>query len=253
MKKPIILFSLFLFLSIQFAFAQIQITGTVTSDNDGMTLPGASVVIKGSTTGTVTNFEGKYTISASEGEVLIFSYIGMLSQEAIVGKTPSINIVLEADIADIDEVMVVAYGTTTKASFTGSAKVLKSEDIGNQPVSSFDKALEGRVAGLQVANSTGQPGAPTKIRIRGKGSFSASSSPLYVIDGVPSVSDNLGSTGYETNIMATINPGDIESITVLKDAAAASLYGSRAANGVIIITTKKGEKGKAINPTDIER
>lgn len=243
MKKLTVLFVLFFSLSMHLAFAQVEITGTI-SGEDGNPLPGVSILIKGTQTGVITDADGMYSITAGKGDVLEFSFIGMLTEEVTVADQTIINLVLVPDVTSLEEVMVVAYGTTKKASFTGSAAVVDYEELSNQPVTSFEKALEGRVAGLQISNSTGQPGAETTIRIRGIGSFSASSSPLYVIDGIPVVSENMGSDNFETNIMATIAPGDIESVTVLKDAAAASLYGSRAANGVIIITTKKGQAGK---------
>ena len=165
----------------------------------------------------------------------------MKSQEVVI--KPILKIVLESDNQQLDEVMVVAYGTTKKASFTGSASVVKSEDLSAQK-ESFVKSLQGKVAGIRVGGSTGDPGADQRIQIRGISSISASSQPLYVIDGVAIVNNDVTSGLKSQSVLSSINPDDIENLTVLKDAAAASLYGSRAANGVIIITTKQGKQGK---------
>lgn len=224
-----------------FFFAQVNaqdriITGNVIAAQDGLSLPGVSVVVKGTTNGASTDIDGNYSIKLNtSGGVLVFSSIGMKTQEIIIGRSNVINVSLEIDSKDLDEVMIVAYGTTKKTSFTGSAATVKTKDISRIPVSSFEKSLTGLVSGLSVSNSSGQPGSSTSVRIRGMGSFSAGNNPLYVIDGIPVSSSD----------MSTLNPGDIEALTVLKDAAAASLYGSRAANGVILITTKQGKAGKA--------
>lgn len=174
----------------------------------------------------------------SSAKTLVISYVGMKSQEVVI--KPILKIVLESDNQQLDEVMVVAYGTTKKASFTGSASVVKSEDLSAQK-ESFVKSLQGKVAGIRVGGSTGDPGADQRIQIRGISSISASSQPLYVIDGVAIVNNDVTSGLKSQSVLSSINPDDIENLTVLKDAAAASLYGSRAANGVIIITTKQGK------------
>jgi len=222
------------------------VTGTIT-DNTGEPLPGVTVQIKGSSTGTATDVDGNYSLQVPGTDaVLVFSFIGYETQEITVGDQRVINITLNETTQDIDDVIVIAYGTTTKESFTGSASVVGAEKINKIPVSSFEKALVGNIAGVQISNISGQPGSGTEIRIRGIGSFSASSEPLYVVDGVPVTSGSIHNTagGSATgNVMSTIPTGDIENITVLKDAAAASLYGSRAANGVILITTKHGREG----------
>jgi TonB-linked SusC/RagA family outer membrane protein len=231
-------------LGLQISFAQeLRVKGVVTSSDDGNPIPGVSVVIKGTTIGMTTNIDGAYSIEMPEGKmVLIFSFVGMKTQEITATDNSPLNVVLESDTKAIDEVFVVAYGTAKKASFTGSAATVKSEAINRIPVSSVEKALTGMVSGLSVSNSSGQPGSASSVRIRGMGSFSAGNEPLYVIDGIPVASGSLHDSGG--NLMSTINPGDIETLTVLKDAAAASLYGSRAANGVILITTKQGKAGK---------
>ncbi|MCV9385229.1 SusC/RagA family TonB-linked outer membrane protein [Reichenbachiella ulvae] len=211
----------------------IKIKGKV-QDINRQGLPGVTVVIEGTDTGTITDIEGNYSISAPDNQAsLIFSFVGMKQVILPVNGQSVIDVTMQDDIQQLEAVMVVAYGTSTKEAFTGAAEVVDSEVIENRPVSSFEKALQGATPGLMVSSASGQPGSSAAVRIRGIGSLSASSSPLYVLDGVPidgSISD--------------INPNDIESITVLKDAAAASLYGSRAANGVVVITTKQGQKGK---------
>ena len=216
------------------AEAQVKsITGTVTSSEDDMGIPGVSVSVKGTTIGTVTNLDGGYQLEVpSDATTLIFSFVGMKKQEVeITGST--VDAVLEAELVGLNEVMVVAYGTATKESFTGAASVVEAETLEKRQVSNVSQALTGVAAGIQVANTTGQPGTAAKIRIRGVGSMSASSAPLYVVDGIP----------YGEDISA-ISPQDVESVTVLKDAASSALYGARGANGVILITTKKGKKGK---------
>ncbi len=231
-----------LFLGMQLAFAQgKRISGVVTSSEDGLTLPGVTVLVKGTTSGVTTDMNGAYTLTVPDNaNTLVFSFIGYNPQEiAIAGRTV-IDVVMDVSLTTLDEVVVIAYGTTTKKSFTGSAQVVNSEKIANVPVASFEKALSGNISGVTVSETSGQPGSPSEIRIRGLGSFSASNSPLYVIDGVAITTGALTEGG---NLMSTIPTGDIESVTVLKDAAASSLYGSRAANGVILITTKKGRAG----------
>lgn len=248
MKQITTIILLFLF-SMQIASAQgNKITGVVTSSEDGSTLPGVTILVKGTTSGVTTDFNGNYELLVpASAETLVFSFIGFAPQEVLIAGKTVINVTLELSATTLDEVVVVAYGTTTKKSFTGSASVVNAEVIERIPVSSFEKALTGTTAGVQVSNNTGQPGSGTEIRIRGRGSINASNEPLYVIDGVPvfagDLSTEAGSGHYPGNVMASIPPGDIESITILKDAAAASLYGSRAANGVILISTKQGRKG----------
>ena len=233
MKKIVGVILLHLML-VSFAFPQkIVVEGTV-MDSAGEPLPGVNILVEGTLFGTVTNMDGYYSLELqSKDATLVFSFIGMNTIKEVVNDRKKIDVILTEDSQQIEAVMVVAYGTTTKEAFTGAAQVVKNEVIENRPVSSFEQSLQGTTAGLQVTSSSGQPGAEATVRIRGIGSLGASSSPLYVVDGVPM-------SGY----LSDINPNDIESITVLKDAAAASLYGSRAANGVIIITTKQGKVGQ---------
>lgn len=248
MKRKLFLTGLLLMIGFQFIIAQrAEITGTVTESATGLPLAGVNIYIKGTTSGTVTDVDGVYSITVTDqSATLVFSFMGFESQEFPVSGQSVINVSMVESTEMLDEVMVVAYGTTRKASFTGSAAVVNAEEIDKVPVTSFEKALVGQIPGVQVSNISGQPGSGTQIRIRGMGSFSASNEPLYVIDGVPVTSGDMHNSagGYETgNVMSTIPVSDIENITVLKDAAAASLYGSRAANGVILITTKSGREG----------
>lgn len=180
---------------------------------------------------------------------MVVSFIGMATQEVSI--KANLQISLKSDTEVLDEVMVVAYGTAKKASFTGSASVMKAGEISTQK-ESLVKSLEGKVAGVRVGGSTGDPGSDQKILIRGIGSINGSTQPLYVVDGVPVVNDDMSSGLKSQSVLSSINPDDIASMTILKDAAAASLYGSRAANGVVIITTKQGKEGKTRVSYDME-
>ncbi|MBP6065922.1 MAG: TonB-dependent receptor [Bacteroides sp.] len=235
MKRKLMLLLTCLFVGISLVTAQNQrITGVVISDEDGQPVVGASVLVKGSTVGTITDIDGKFTLSnvPSSAKTLQVSYIGMVKQDVAV--KANVRVLLKSDSEVLDEVMVVAYGTTKKASFTGSAEVIKSDKLKERPIANVSKALDGMVAGVQTTSGSGQPGSGVSTVIRGFGSINSSQNPLYVVDGIP----------YDGNI-AAINPNDIESMTVLKDASAGALYGARGANGVIMITTKKGDTGKA--------
>ena len=207
---------------------EIRISGTVISD--GEPLPGVSVQIKGETTGTITDMDGKYSISAPSDAILVYRFVGLKTVEQSVNGRNMINVTLESDSKELDEVMVVAYATAKKYSFTGAASTVKGDEIAKLQVASVSRALEGTVSGVQASAASGQPGTDAEVRIRGIGSINASSAPLYVVDGVP----------FDGSVNS-INPDDIASMTVLKDAASAALYGSRGANGVIIITTKQGQ------------
>ncbi len=227
--------------------AQISITGKVTSADDGSNIPYANIQVKGDKTkGTVADAEGKFTLEKiSSTAILTISYIGYSSKEVPVRNQSVINVVLEKDILNLDEVMVVAYGTARKSTFTGSASTVNADAIKDIPSTSFENALAGNVPGLQLSRGSGQVGSSVSIRIRGTGSMNASNEPLYVIDGVPVVSGDVSQLSNVTsNALSSLNPNDIQSITVLKDAAASALYGSRAANGVVVITTKMGRRGK---------
>jgi len=238
-------------LTINVAFAQNKVTGVVASSEDGSPVPFASVVIKGTMTGVATLDNGSYVLEkVPANATLVFSSIGFVDQEVPVNGRTVINVALKPDSESLEEVMVVAYGTAKKGTYTGAASVVKQDAIKDLPQTSFENALTGKVAGLQLTSTSGQAGATSSIRIRGIGSMNASNEPLYVIDGVPAISGDIGQmsdyTYSDNNVMSTINPSDIESITVLKDAAASALYGSRAANGVILVNTKRGKSGKPI-------
>jgi TonB-linked SusC/RagA family outer membrane protein len=236
--------TLFLAFLVQFTFAQEKtISGTV-SDETGP-LPGVSIIIKGTTKGTETDFDGKYSIQANTGDILVFSFVGMTIQQHTVGASNTINVVLVADNV-LEEVVVLGYATQSKAEVTGSTVQLGSEVIEQLPVSTIDQALQGKVAGLSITGDSGTPGSTTDIRIRGISSITAGNDPLYVIDGVPMANPNISATtsGSSLSALASINSNNIESITVLKDASATAAYGARGANGVIVITTKSGKSGK---------
>lgn len=232
------------------------ITGTVISSEDGEPLIGATLVIAGDESkGVITDVDGKFSMEVEpDYKTMTVAYIGMKTVEVRIPRKKSVvNVIMEPETVTMDEVVVTGYGNFTKSSFTGSANTLKGDMMKDIPVMSVEQKLQGMTTGVNITSSSGQPGANQSIRIRGMGSFNASQEPLFVIDGVPVTSGSLSSGGKydssymnnsKTNIMSTLNPSDIENITVIKDAAAASLYGSRAANGVILITTKKGQSGR---------
>ncbi len=218
-----------LLLSVSAGYAQNKTLTGVVSD-DGLPLPGVSVTIKGTQHGTQTDLDGKYTLNVKQGDVLVFSFIGMKDITYKVGAASIYNASLSSDDNILDEVIVVGYGTSTKESFTGSASQVSSKEISKKNVSNVVAALSGEAAGVRVINTSGQPGAEPTVRIRGFGSVNGNRNPLYVVDGVP----YMGS-------VSSINPSDIASMTVLKDATATAIYGSRGANGVVIINTKSGK------------
>ncbi len=236
------------------AFAQNRVvTGKVT-DSKGAPVPNASVVVKGTTFGTNTNESGNYSISVSpQASTLVFSSVDMAPMEmSISGRTVVNASLTSSGVNQLTEVVVVAYGTVKKSDLTGSIGVVKAADIENKPFTSVDKALQGGVAGLQSSASSGAPGSAQDIRIRGASSLNAGNAPLWVVDGAILNTGDASRLQTTANLLSTLNPNDIESITVLKDASAAALYGSRAANGVIIVTTKKGKAGKTRFRLDAE-
>ncbi len=238
MRKLIGLFVFLAFAGIQICFSQTrEVTGTVIDKHDKSPLPGVSVVVKSNPgAGVATDVNGKFSLKVNDGDVLVFSFIGMKPQEVAVKGQTTIHVEMENASETLDEVMVVAYGTAKKESFTGSAAVVGEDKIEKRTVASVSKAIEGTVAGVQTTVGSGQPGEGAGVVVRGFGSLNASNSPLYVVDGVP----------YDGNINA-INPSDIETLTILKDASAGALYGARGANGVVMITTKRAAKGDKIN------
>ena len=229
MRRSLLLMIAFVF-SLSIYAQEKTITGQVTSSTDGMGLPSVNVVIKGTSKGVSTDFDGNYSIEASAEDVLEFSFIGFKTKDVVVGAQSTVNVTLEEDISNLDEVVVVGYGTKKKSDLTGSVSVVNVEDAKKTVTYDVAKMLQGQAPGVQV-KSNGTPGGFVDIKIRGITSF-RNSNPLFVIDGV------ITDSPYD---FAT---GDIESIQVLKDASSAAIYGARGANGVVIITTKKGKEGK---------
>lgn len=234
MKKIIVLLMLLVFAG--FSYSQGIVEGTVTDAANGETLIGVTVQIKGTVTGTITDIDGHYYFEAGRlnaSSVLVFSYVGYKTMEELVGNRSLINIALQPDQALLDEVVVIGYGAVKKRNVLGAISSVGTAELTRMPVAGVDQALQGQVAGVQVTQNTGAPGEGVSVRIRGSGSINSSNNPLYIVDGIP--------TADALNILA---PGDIETISVLKDASAAAIYGSRANNGVVLITTKKGTAGK---------
>ncbi|HTF20149.1 MAG TPA: TonB-dependent receptor [Chryseolinea sp.] len=232
------------------------VTGTV-KDKSGQPIIGTNILKKGTAEGTTTDVQGKFALTAADNDVLVFSFIGYASQEIRVGTQTTINVSFEEDVATLSEVVVVGYGTQKKSDLTGAISSLAGDVLRESVTASVDQALLGRVSGVQVTQNSGQPGGAVSIRIRGTTSLTQSSEPLYVIDGIQVGGNASGISGFDwqggaggqqaaaSNPLASINPNDIQSIEVLKDASATAIYGSRAANGVVIITTKRGKKGSA--------
>ena len=256
MKKFTLTLFVTLLMGIQSILAQdIRVTGTV-KDASGSPIPGVTVVVDGTTRGVSTAVNGSYAISAPANGMLQFSFIGMNTVSIPVNNRTVIDVVLESDNQIIDEIVVTGYGVKPKASFTGAASVIGEDVLAKRTDVNFVKSLEGSVSGLQMNNSTGMPGVWGSVYVRGRGSLNSGTQPLYVIDGMPINSDYDGMDSSSNNYfdpMAAINSTDIESVTVLKDAAATAIYGSRAANGVIVITTKKGTQGKFNLNVDIKQ
>ncbi|WP_430909207.1 SusC/RagA family TonB-linked outer membrane protein [Maribacter sp. 2-571] len=220
-------------------FSQLKVSGTVT-DNLGEPLPGVNVVVKGTATGTTSDFDGLYEITTNEGDILQFSYLGFKTKEVTVSSATQLDVVLEEDSQLLEEVVVIGYGTTTVKDATGSLTAVSVEDFNKGAIVSTDQLLTGKAAGVRITSAGGAPDSAPNIRIRGGSSLTAQNNPLIVIDGVPI--DNTNPAGVN-NPFSLINPNDVESFSILKDASATAIYGSRASNGVIIITTKKGTSG----------
>ncbi|MCG6187208.1 SusC/RagA family TonB-linked outer membrane protein [Maribellus maritimus] len=244
--KKLLLIVMALFMGISSLFAQTKrVTGKVTSAEDNSPIPGVSVSVKGTTIGTITGIEGDYALTVPNDAVLVFSFVGMKTTELPVTAGLRHDIQLEMEVMGVDEVMVVAYGTQKRRAITNAVTKVNSAELEKMPVTSIENALSGQAAGLQI-NTGSRSGEANTIRIRGTSSISASSQPLFVIDGIPQGDYQMGYAGNntQTSPLSTLNPNDIENIQVLKDASAAALYGSRASNGVIMITTKRGKSGK---------
>jgi len=258
MKKHVQVFSvllLFLISTSAFqAFGQnIQIAGKVTDASTGQTLPGVSILVKNTTVGTTTDLNGRYSVQAKIGSKLVFSYIGYQAQSVVVGNQKTIDIAMKPVATGLSEVVVVGYGVQKKTDVTGATQTLTAKTFNPGVMISPAEMMQGRVAGVQVTSNSGEPGAASTVRIRGNSSIRANQQPLYVVDGVPLNNTNatpgaVGVAGINASArkdpLDFLNPDDIASITVLKDASATAIYGSRGANGVILITTKKGKKGK---------
>lgn len=247
MKKNL-LTVLLVFSCISFVFAQKSVvTGKVTDQKDGEPLPGVSVTVKGvAGVGTQTGVDGSYSLSVpTSAKVLVFKFIGYKPTEAPISGGV-VNIKLEVDAKQLSEVVVVGYGTQSKRSLTGSVSKIKGADIENIPVPSLESAIQGRTPGVYIQAQNGKLGQGIQVRVRGASSVSAGSQPLYVIDGLPITVDNFSTNGASTNPLVDLNQNDIASIEILKDASAAAIYGSRASNGVVLITTKKGKAGNTV-------
>jgi TonB-dependent SusC/RagA subfamily outer membrane receptor len=220
----------------------IRISGKITGDDAPDGMPGVNVVLQGTLTGTITDMDGNYAIEVpNENAVLVFSSVGYVSEEVIVGNNSVINLELVSDITALQEIVVIGYGSVEKKDVTGAVADISSENFNRGVLTSPQDLIVGKLAGVNVTTNSGAPGAGATIRIRGGSSLNANNDPLIIIDGFPV--DNGGISGVD-NVLATINPNDIETFTVLKDASATAIYGSRASNGVIIIATKKGGAGK---------
>ena len=205
------------------------ITGTVT-DNTGAPVIGANVIVKGKNIAAVTDLNGKYSIKAVEGDVVIFSFMGYKSQEIVIANQDIINVPLEEELSQLDEIVVIGYGVQKKSDLTGSVSSVKAEELSKMPAANMQTALQGRAAGVQINANNGAPGSPVTMRVRGISSLNGGF-PLWIVDGI----------GADPN---SVNPNDIESIEILKDGASAAIYGSSGANGVVLVTTKKGKSGK---------
>src|SRR5258706_7972985 len=247
MRKNVCLLLAGLLVSAQLLWAQnkITVTGKVTEAN-GTPIPGVSVKAKGSNTGTFTDPDGNFKIIVDQKtKTLLFSSVGYNEQEVAIVAGKEISIAMIQSEKSLSEVLVVGYGTKIKRDVTGSIAKVGAKEIGNTPITSFEGALQGRAAGVFVEQQNGKLGQGIKIRVRGSASVTAGNEPLYVLDGIPLITTNLSSNGAATDPLADINPNDIESVDILKDASAAAIYGSRASNGVVLITTKKGKAGKS--------
>lgn len=242
---------LFLFVLPYFGYAQQAVTGIVTEKDGGAPIPGVNITVKGTTSGTITDLDGAYSINVEQGETLVFSFIGYATKEMAVSGSV-LNVDLETDAVNLDELVVIGYGAVKKSDITGSVASVKAEDFNKGTITSADQLIQGKAAGVTIMSTTGEPGAAPRIRVRGGTSLSAGNSPLYVIDGVPvgtTEGSNVGIEGQNNqsrdfNPLAGINPNDIESMEILKDASSTAIYGSRGANGVILITTKSGKGSK---------
>ena len=247
MKKILLIFVLFLISAAAMLGQTVQIRGTVTSTEDGLGIPGVTVTVKGTTVGAMTDPDGKYVINVpTSATTLVFSYVGMKKTEVEIAGRTVVDVAMVPDVVAMGEVVVLGYAVRGKNEITGSTVQVSGETLKNVPVVTVDQALQGKVAGVTISSSSGTPGSVQDIRIRGIGSITSNNDPLIIIDGVPMVNGNYSGSSEVSSLSAlsAINSNDIESLTVLKDASATAAYGARGSNGVIVITTKKGKKGK---------
>ena len=247
MKKHYLLLLLLSALFGQLVAQDIPVSGLITAADDNSPLPGVTVLIKGTSQGTTSDLNGKYSLAAPSDAILVFSFVGMQTQEIPVNNKRVINVKLSDQDVALGELVVVGYSTTSKKLISGSVELLNEEEIKNIPVRTLDGVLQGQTAGLTITPQSGTPGGQNMMKLRGGSSINASNQPLLVIDGIPVITgqtSQVSMLGQELNAMTDINPNDIESMTILKDASATSVYGARASNGVILITTKKGSRGK---------
>ncbi len=249
MRQTSLLFFLLCFSTLSLFGQNGLLTGNVTNSEDGTTLPGVNVLLKGTTTGVTTDANGNFKLSVpAQGGTLLFSSIGFQAQELVIGNLSNVTVKLLPDTKQLSEIVITGYGTQAQKTLTGSIASVSGKSIENIPAPSSDQLLQGRAAGVQVSANSGTPGGGMQVRIRGTTSINGSSDPLYVVDGIPIQSGNLsgiGLGGSSTNPIADINPADIASMEILKDASATAIYGARAANGVVLITTKRGANKKA--------
>ncbi len=244
MRKLLLTSLIFCILGFSAFGQQKTVTGTITDKSDGLPVIGATVLVQGTSVGTATDLNGKYTISAEPGSILVFRFVGMKTQEITVGDRNVIDVTLELDDVGLDEVIVVGYGSAIKRELTGAITKVETKGIAEVPVASFESAIQGKTSGVFIEQASGKLGETVKMRIRGSSSVSANNQPLYVVDGVPITAENISNSGNQpTSPLADLAMTDVESIQILKDASAAAIYGSRASNGVVIIQTKRGKAG----------
>lgn len=232
-----LLFLLVFFSTSGFLFAQNAVEGTVADNKTGETLVGVTVMVKGTNQGTITDVDGNFRLVSdvlNPTAVILFSYIGYTAVEEVLGNRTRIDVRLAPSDILLDETVVIGYGTAKRRNVLGAVSKVNTDELSRLPVPSIDQALQGLAAGVQVSQNTGAPGEGVSVRIRGTGSISSSNGPLYIVDGIPTV-----------DALNILSAGDIENISILKDASAAAVYGSRATNGIVLITTKKGTKGEA--------
>lgn len=235
---------LFLFISFWGNAQDVDVTGKVTSTEDGSPLPGVSITVKGTTKGTTSGIDGTYKISVPVNGVLQASFIGFTTLEQPINNRRIVDFSLVSTAQTLNEVVVTGYGSQIKRDLTGNIAKIKASEIADVPVTTFEQSIQGKAAGVQINQGTGKLGQGIQVRVRGQSSVSASNQPLYVLDGIPLTQESLAISTSTTNPLVDINPQDIESIEILKDASAGAIYGARAANGVVLITTKKGKAGK---------